>query len=295
MGASRLYPDSEELGSSRPALGHLGVDLGAETAAPRSGESGLALDRLDEDAQGLEDIAAEIPTASGAPLADSAVIVLDPVNRGVIDKALDAGVKDFIGGNCTVSLMLMAVGELLRRDLVDWVSAMTYDKPSPYYDVILGAAISGFLLTIPMRYVYRRLWTASPVALILGTLLLSYVVGLAWAVVTPLLLWFAHAAPLPAALRSADEAMAMLEDGQAAVAVIASCISAAVSTGTRPTVSWACTSTTGPWTTATAGARRSSAATASTRAARNSSVRTMLMKPGPATSIFKRSCSASST
>ena len=43
-----------------------------------------------------------------------------------------------------------------------WVSAMTYDKPTPYYDVILGAAVSGFLLTIPLRYAYRRLWVAAP-------------------------------------------------------------------------------------------------------------------------------------
>ena len=58
------------------------------------------------------------------------MIVLDPVNRGVIDAALSAGQKDFIGGNCTVSLMLMAIGELFRQDWVEWVSAMTYQAAS---------------------------------------------------------------------------------------------------------------------------------------------------------------------
>ena len=61
---------------------------------------------------------------------DDAVIVLDPVNRDVIDKALDAGVTDFIGGNCTVSLMLMAMAGLFKAGLVEWVTAMTYQAAS---------------------------------------------------------------------------------------------------------------------------------------------------------------------
>lgn len=61
---------------------------------------------------------------------DDAIIILDPVNRDVIDVALKDGRKDFIGGNCTVSLMLMAIGELFRRDWVEWVSAMTYQAAS---------------------------------------------------------------------------------------------------------------------------------------------------------------------
>src|SRR5204863_2293341 len=59
-----------------------------------------------------------------------AVIILDPVNRPVIDKAVAAGVKSFIGSNCTVSLMLMAIDGLLKNDLVEWVSAMTYQAAS---------------------------------------------------------------------------------------------------------------------------------------------------------------------
>jgi aspartate-semialdehyde dehydrogenase len=71
-----------------------------------------------------------IDAASALRLKDDAVIVLDPVNRHVIDAALDAGVKDFIGGNCTVSLMLMALNGLLREDLVEWITSMTYQAAS---------------------------------------------------------------------------------------------------------------------------------------------------------------------
>jgi len=61
---------------------------------------------------------------------DNAVIILDPVNRNVIDKALANGQKDFIGGNCTVSLMLMALGGLFRAGLVEWLTSMTYQAAS---------------------------------------------------------------------------------------------------------------------------------------------------------------------
>jgi aspartate-semialdehyde dehydrogenase len=71
-----------------------------------------------------------IDAASTLRMQPDSTIVLDPVNRDVIEQALAAGKRDFIGGNCTVSLMLMAVGELLRRDLVEWVSAMTYQAAS---------------------------------------------------------------------------------------------------------------------------------------------------------------------
>ena len=71
-----------------------------------------------------------IDAASALRMADDAVIVLDPVNRGVIDKSLAAGAKNFIGGNCTVSLMLMALGGLFKEGLVEWASAMTYQAAS---------------------------------------------------------------------------------------------------------------------------------------------------------------------
>ena len=71
-----------------------------------------------------------IDAASSLRMEQDAVIILDPVNRHVIDKALAGGRKDFIGGNCTVSLMLMALGGLFRADLVEWLTAMTYQAAS---------------------------------------------------------------------------------------------------------------------------------------------------------------------
>lgn len=71
-----------------------------------------------------------IDAASALRMASDSVIVLDPVNRDVIDQALADGRKDFIGGNCTVSLMLMAVGSLIRQGWVEWMTAMTYQAAS---------------------------------------------------------------------------------------------------------------------------------------------------------------------
>lgn len=71
-----------------------------------------------------------IDAASALRLEPDAVIVLDPVNREVIDRAVDRGIKAYIGGNCTVSLMLMAMGGLFRAGLVEWMSAMTYQAAS---------------------------------------------------------------------------------------------------------------------------------------------------------------------
>ena len=71
-----------------------------------------------------------IDAASALRMRDEAVIILDPVNLPVIRAALDQGVRDFIGGNCTVSLMLMALDGLLKADLVEWVTAMTYQAAS---------------------------------------------------------------------------------------------------------------------------------------------------------------------
>jgi aspartate-semialdehyde dehydrogenase len=71
-----------------------------------------------------------IDAASARRMEGDAVIILDPVNRPVIDAALAAGVRGYIGGNCTVSLMLMAIDGLLKADLVEWVSAMTYQAAS---------------------------------------------------------------------------------------------------------------------------------------------------------------------
>ncbi len=71
-----------------------------------------------------------IDAASALRMTDDSVIILDPVNRRVIDQALAAGCRDFIGGNCTVSLMMMAMHGLLAANAVEWISVMTYQAAS---------------------------------------------------------------------------------------------------------------------------------------------------------------------
>ena len=71
-----------------------------------------------------------IDAASALRMKDDAVIILDPVNRDVIDAAMRRGVRDWIGGNCTVSLMMMGLAGLLQRDLVEWMTCMTYQAAS---------------------------------------------------------------------------------------------------------------------------------------------------------------------
>jgi aspartate-semialdehyde dehydrogenase len=71
-----------------------------------------------------------IDAASTLRMSDDAVIVLDPVNAGVIRDGLVRGLRSFVGGNCTVSLMLMAVSGLFKARLVEWMTAMTYQAAS---------------------------------------------------------------------------------------------------------------------------------------------------------------------
>ncbi|HEV2609589.1 MAG TPA: aspartate-semialdehyde dehydrogenase [Noviherbaspirillum sp.] len=71
-----------------------------------------------------------IDAASTLRMKDDAIIILDPVNLGVIKDALQRGVKNFIGGNCTVSCMLMGLGGLFQHDLVEWMTSMTYQAAS---------------------------------------------------------------------------------------------------------------------------------------------------------------------
>ncbi len=71
-----------------------------------------------------------IDAASTLRMKEDAIIILDPVNLAVIENGLDRGIKNYIGGNCTVSLMLMGLGGLFANDLVEWVSSMTYQAAS---------------------------------------------------------------------------------------------------------------------------------------------------------------------
>lgn len=71
-----------------------------------------------------------IDAASTLRMNDDSIVVLDPVNRDVIDAGLASGVRDFVGGNCTVSCMLMGLGGLFRNGLVEWATSMTYQAAS---------------------------------------------------------------------------------------------------------------------------------------------------------------------
>jgi aspartate-semialdehyde dehydrogenase len=71
-----------------------------------------------------------IDAASALRMKDEAIIILDPVNKDVIKNGLASGVKTYVGGNCTVSLMLMAIGGLFDAGLIEWISPMTYQAAS---------------------------------------------------------------------------------------------------------------------------------------------------------------------
>ncbi len=71
-----------------------------------------------------------IDAAKTLRMNDDAVIILDPVNLPVIQNAMAKGVKDYVGGNCTVSCMLMGLGALFKADLVEWMTATTYQAAS---------------------------------------------------------------------------------------------------------------------------------------------------------------------
>jgi aspartate-semialdehyde dehydrogenase len=71
-----------------------------------------------------------IDAAKTLRMKDDATIILDPINRPVIDRAIARGVRDFAGGNCTVSCMMMGIGGLFREDLVEWMTCTTYQAAS---------------------------------------------------------------------------------------------------------------------------------------------------------------------
>jgi aspartate-semialdehyde dehydrogenase len=126
-------------------VGGRGPAIGRDTPALRSASDLRALAALDAivTCQGgdytnevLPDLRASgwngywIDAASALRMKDDAVIILDPVNRNAIDVALAKGIKNYIGGNCTVSLMMMAMAGLFRRDMIEWMTCMTYQSAS---------------------------------------------------------------------------------------------------------------------------------------------------------------------
>jgi aspartate-semialdehyde dehydrogenase len=71
-----------------------------------------------------------IDAASALRMKENSIIVLDPVNKQSIEQGLNSGIKDYVGGNCTVSLMLMGLGSLFKEGLVEWMTSMTYQAAS---------------------------------------------------------------------------------------------------------------------------------------------------------------------
>jgi len=130
---------------STSSAGGKGPDIGRATGPLQDASDIEALRRLDAiiTCQGGDFTAAVYPKLRAAGwngywidaaktlrMQDDAVIILDPVNRPVIDAALAQGVRNYIGGNCTVSLMMLAVSGLLQRDLIEWMTCMTYQAAS---------------------------------------------------------------------------------------------------------------------------------------------------------------------
>ena len=130
---------------STSQVGEAGPEVGVETPVLGDASDRAALAELDvlvtcqggdytgeiyEDLRGGGWRGYWIDAASTLRMRDDSIIVLDPVNRGVIDAGLAAGVKTYVGGNCTVSLLLMALSGLFRAGLVEWLSTMTYQAAS---------------------------------------------------------------------------------------------------------------------------------------------------------------------
>jgi aspartate-semialdehyde dehydrogenase len=145
MRAERDFDFIEPLFFSTTQAGGPGPTVGRATGAVRDARNVAELAKLDiiVSCQGgdyTSEIFAQlraagwdgywIDAASTLRMNDDAIIILDPVNLDVIEDALERGVRNFIGGNCTVSLMLMAIGGLFREGLVEWVTSMTYQAAS---------------------------------------------------------------------------------------------------------------------------------------------------------------------
>lgn len=96
-----------------------------------------------------------IDAASTLRMKSDSVIILDPVNRHIVQDSISKGVKDFIGGNCTVSLMLIALHGLFKADLVEWVSAMTYQAAS-------GAGAKNMLELLSQMETVGKKFAANP-------------------------------------------------------------------------------------------------------------------------------------
>ncbi len=145
MRAERDFDLIEPVFFSTSQAGAAGPAIGRATGAVRDAKSVAELVKLDIliSCQGGEYTSEIFPqlraagwdgywidAASTLRMQGDAIIILDPVNLDVIEDGLERGVRNFIGGNCTVSLMLMAMGGLFREGLVEWLTSMTYQAAS---------------------------------------------------------------------------------------------------------------------------------------------------------------------
>jgi len=145
MHAERDFALIEPVFFSTSQVGGLGPFIGKETAPLKDAKSVDELAQMDMivSCQGGDytgDIFPKlresgwpgywVDAASALRMREDAAIVLDPVNLDVIKDALTRGVRNYIGGNCTVSLMLMGMHGLFKADLVEWVTSMTYQAAS---------------------------------------------------------------------------------------------------------------------------------------------------------------------
>jgi aspartate-semialdehyde dehydrogenase len=145
MHAERDFALMEPVFFSTSRVGEMGPFVGKESAPLKNAKSVEELAAMDVvlSCQGGDYTNAVFPqlrssgwdgywidAASALRMRDDAVIILDPVNLDVIQRALSRGVRNYIGGNCTVSLMLMGMHGLLKADLVEWVTSMTYQAAS---------------------------------------------------------------------------------------------------------------------------------------------------------------------
>jgi aspartate-semialdehyde dehydrogenase len=145
MHTERDFALMEPVFFSTSRVGELGPFIGKETAPLKDAKSvrELALMDIVVSCQGSDYTNEVFPrlrasgwkgywvdAASALRMQDDAVIILDPVNMNVIKDALSRGVRNYIGGNCTVSLMLMGMHGLLKADLVEWMTSMTYQAAS---------------------------------------------------------------------------------------------------------------------------------------------------------------------
>src|SRR5258708_20921669 len=145
MHAERDFASMEPVFFSTSRVGELGPFIGKERAPVKDAKSvrelglmdiGISCQGSDYPNEVFPRLRASgwkgywIDAASALRMQDDAVIILDPVNMNVIKDALFRGVRNYIGGNCTGSLMLMGMHGLLKGDLVEWVTSITYQAAS---------------------------------------------------------------------------------------------------------------------------------------------------------------------